>query len=107
MFQLLLEKYHLKGPTKALRQHFGVPVPKVCKGRDKEDANMSQGIKRLPRAHDPGRHSAVVSTGPNHHSCLRIFPPSGSQTSVHNTFEYHDQRSQQMNVGGDPMFFVK
>ena len=63
MFQLLLEKYHLKGPTKARRQHFGVPVPKVCKGRDKEDANMSQGIKRLPRVHDPGRHSAVVSTG--------------------------------------------
>ena len=29
----------------------------------------------------------------------------GPQTSVHSTFEYHDQRSQQVHVGVDPMVF--
>jgi len=31
------------------------------------------------------------------------FPSDGAQTSVHNTFEYHDQRSQQVHVGVDPL----
>ena len=44
---------------------------------------------------------------PNHHSCLRVFVPvdPGPHTSVHNTFDYHDQRSQQVNAGADPMVF--
>jgi len=42
---------------------------------------------------------------PNHRSCLRIFLPVDPQTSIHNTFEYHNQRAQQVNVGVDPMVF--
>ena len=72
---------------------------------------MSQVIKSLPKVHGSGRLLAVASTG--HEGALESqpsqlpssFPSDGAQTSVHNTFEYHDQRSQQVHVGVDPKVF--
>ena len=72
---------------------------------------MSQVIKSLPKGHDSGKRLAVASTGlevglESQPSQLPSgFPSEGAQTSVHNTFEYHDQRSQQVYVGVDPMVF--
>ena len=72
---------------------------------------MSQVIKSLPKVHDSGKHSAVVPTGHAGGSGSQPSqlpsdsPQDGPQTSVHNTFEYHDQRSQQVRVGVDPMVF--
>jgi len=80
-------------------------------GQGQGRRNMSQVIKSLPKVHDSGRHSTVVSTGHGVGSESQPsqmpseFPSSGPQTSVHNTFEYHDQRSQRVNVGIDPMVF--
>ena len=70
---------------------------------------MSQVIKSLPKGHDSGKRLAVASTGlevglESQPSQLPSgFPSEGAQTSVHNTFEYHDQRSQQVYAGVDPM----
>ena len=72
---------------------------------------MSQVIKSLPKGHDSGKRLAVASTGlevglESQPSQLPSgFPSEGAQTSVHNTFEYHDQRSQQVHVGVDSMVF--
>ena len=105
MSQLLLEKPHVKGPAE------GRALSKSLQGQGQGRRNMSQVIKSLPKVHDSGKHSAVVPTGhaggpgsqPSH---LPSEPPhDGPQTSVHNTFEYHDQRSQQVHVGVDPMVF--
>ena len=71
---------------------------------------MSQVIKSLPKGHDSGRRLAVASTGQevgleSQPSQLPPgFPSQEAQSSVHNTFEYHDQRSQQVH-GVDPMVF--
>ena len=84
---------------------------KSLQGQGQGRRNMSQVIKSLPKVHDSGRHSAVVSTGHGVGSESQPsqlpsdFPSSGPQTSVHNTVEYHDQRSQQVNVGVDPTVF--
>ena len=85
---------------------------KSLQGQGQGRRNMSQVIKSLPKVHDSGRHSAVVSTGHGVGSSESQpsqlpsdFPFSVPQTSVHNTFEHHDQRSQQVNVGVDPMVF--
>ena len=45
MFQLLLQKLHLKGPAEVRRQHLGVHVPKVIEGRDKGDATRHRSPK--------------------------------------------------------------
>ena len=72
---------------------------------------MSQVIKSLPKGHDSGRRLAVASTGQevgleSQPSQLPPgFPSQEAQSSVHNTFEYHDQRSQQVHVGVDLMVF--
>ena len=84
---------------------------KSHQGQGQGRRNMSQVIKSLPRDHDSGRHLAVVSTGSgvgseSQPSQLPLdFTSIEPQASVHNTFEYHDQRSQQANVGIDPMVF--
>ena len=83
---------------------------KSLQGQGHGRRNMSQVIKSLPKVHDSGRRLAVASTGhevgsESQPSQLPSSFPSGPQTSVHNTFEYHDQRSQQVNVGVDPMGF--
>jgi hypothetical protein len=79
-------------------------------GQGQGRRNMSQVIKSLPKVHDSGRRLAVASTG--HEVGLESqpqlpssFPSDGAHTSVHSTFEYHDQRSQQVHVGVDPMVF--
>ena len=85
--------------------------PKSLQGQEQGRRNMSQVIKSLPKVHVSGRLLAVASTG--HAGGLESqppqlpssFPSDGAQTSVHNTFEYHDQRSQQVHVGVDPMVF--
>ena len=111
MFQPLLEKHHLKGPTEVRRQHPGVPVPKVIKGRDKGDAichrlsKVCQKIMTLVGIWQLFQLVLVLVQNLNHCSCFWIFPSIEPQASVHNTFEYHDQRSQQVNVGIDPIVF--
>ena len=84
---------------------------KSLQGQGQGRRNMSQVIKSLPKVLGSGRRLAVASTG--HEGGLESqpsqlpssFPSEGAQTSVHNTFEYHDQRSQQVHVGVDPMVF--
>ena len=63
---------------------------------------MSQVIKSLPKIHDSDKNSAVVPTG---HVGGSDSLQDGPQTSAHNTFEYQDQRSQQVHVGVDPVVF--
>ena len=84
---------------------------KSSQGQGQGRHNMSQVIKSLPKVHDSGRRLAVASTG--HEVGLESqpsqlpssFPSDGAHTSVRSTFEYHDQRSQQVHVGVDPMVF--
>ena len=57
MSQLLLQKLHLKGPTEVHRQHLGVHVPKVVRGRDK--GRPSRVCQILD--HDIDEHVAVAS----------------------------------------------
>ena len=96
-------------PAEVHHQHLGVPVPKVCKGRDTEGATchtLSKVCQRFMTLVGVWQLLQLVMRlvqNPSHHSCLRFL--SGPQTSVHNTFEYHDQRSQQVHVGVDPMVF--
>ena len=101
------------GETASSRSASSTPRRARCKsgqGQGQGRCNMSQVIRSLPKGHDSGRRLAVASTGnelglESQPSQLPSgLPSSGAQSSVHNTFEYHDQRSQQVH-GVDPMVF--
>ena len=83
---------------------------KSGQGQGQGRRNMSQVFKSLPKGHDSGRRLAVASTGNEVGLETRPsqlpsgLPSSGAQSSVHNKYEYHDQRSQQVH-GVDPMVF--
>ena len=94
-----------------LHLHLGVPVPKVCRGRDREGATCrkpSKVYQRFMILVDVWLLLQLVMKlvwNPSHHSCLQVFLPMGPRLRFTNTFEYHDQRSQQVHVGIDPMVF--
>ena len=79
MFQPLLEKHHLKGPTEVRRQHLGVTVPKVIKGGDKGDAichrlsKVCQEIMTLVGIWQLFQLVLVLVQNLNHRSCLWMF----------------------------------
>ena len=92
-----------------LHLHLGVPVPKVCRGRDREGATCrkpSKVYQRFMILVDVWLLLQLVMKlvwNPSHHSCLQVFLPMGPRLRF--TTPLNIMISDPSHAGIDPMVF--